>query len=282
MRPDLNKLLCEHERYNSSASYADVRTIRKIDGDPGEEFERLPMRESMTSRHKRYGRTKEFGENLNPLFGFIRTSVGKPWDKSYSELCRTFNMKSVINQHILQHLFQTVEIKTFEHEGEVCYRVGYYKASRIEPVKSKHGPEYYVHPRTGILLKNNFYRRNNHDTAQEKAEHAAKVAKTRQVIDTWTEIRRKDENSPWFICELGAMPLREHKVYTAHHESFVSTILTEASRYDHWLGHSIDFFGSYALWSNKTRERIPSYYKRGQYVKAIRSASHKEIKRYVK
>jgi len=165
MRKDLNKLLCERER--TGGSFAKVikkakkRSQQGFKGGitawpfEGESLSPFPTKVGMK---KPYGwDTKNFNENLNPLWGFIRKSVGKSWDKVYSEICKNFDKRSVINQHILVHLFQNVEVNTFSEKGKVCYvNTAYgwrHKNRGITPIAESHC-EYYVHPVSKILLAN--------------------------------------------------------------------------------------------------------------------------------
>lgn len=121
MRDDMNKLLCEHERQGSSNCYHQVRNKRNLDRDP--DMLEVGGKEGMKYRHKRAKGVgwKSFGENLNPLYGWIRKQVNRPWDKAYSELCTTFDMRNTINQHILVHLFERIEINTVWLNGKICW-----------------------------------------------------------------------------------------------------------------------------------------------------------------
>lgn len=151
MRSDLNKLLCERERFGHRASYGDVRHVRNDDiFDKHGEFVGK-QRESMTTRHNRGWRRKHFNENLNPLYGWVRKNVNRPWNKAYSELCQTFNMDSVINQHILTHLFDFVETQTKLDENGKVYIHGW--GGEWKRTHDSYS-EFYVHPKTGILTYN--------------------------------------------------------------------------------------------------------------------------------
>ena len=178
MKQDLNKELCEHERARSWDKFHNYRHRKdfKIADEDGE----LGGRESMKVRYVNGWNNKEFGENLNPLWGAVRKAVGKPWNKFYSELCKTFDKRSVINQHILVHLFQEVEVNTYVGEdGQVWVR-GRYNGN--EPL-SKAYCQYYVDPRDGILKKNKHYKSYRHAQRQRAAEEQAKKDKVTRVID---------------------------------------------------------------------------------------------------
>lgn len=179
MRPDLNKLLCEHERYRSDDGYKNYRNLKKFNAKAGEELENLPTRESMK---KRYGwNVKEFGENLNPLYGLVRKYVGKKWDDFYSDLCKGFDRRSVINQHILQHLDWYVE-RNIRIDKDGTLQVP--SSWGTFPIESS-SAEYYVDPRDGIIKKN-------------KKKSAAAVKKEREEkkrLERAKVFRQLDDNN---------------------------------------------------------------------------------------
>jgi hypothetical protein len=127
----------------------------------GESGSPYPFKEGIK---KPYGyNTKSFSENLNPLWGFIRKSVGKNWDAVYSEICQNFDKRNVVNQHILVHLFQNVEMNTRANGNGVEFldpRRYWDKKDglktldqRWQPIKESRA-DYYIHPISKILLAN--------------------------------------------------------------------------------------------------------------------------------
>lgn len=198
MRGDLNKLLCERERLGHGMDYGEHRQSRSHDEKFDCEFDDEPFtgvgsghREGMK---RRYGYdTKQFNENLNPLWGFIRKSVGKKWDRVYSEICSVFDKRSVINQHILIHLEQKVEINDIRvgADGKLYvfspYRWHYQREHGLTALRES-SIEYYVDPRDGILKYNHqrlTYRQENRLNAAKRAKEEAKV---RRVVDKFTEL----------------------------------------------------------------------------------------------
>lgn len=159
-RLDLNKVLTERERHGSSKKHRAVRHLRQpkqILGAQtwpfaGESVSPHPYKEGIK---KPYGYdTKSFSENLNPLYGYLRKSVGKSWDVVYGQLCRVFDKRSVINQHILIHLNQIVQIHTFISNGKVSYVDNSYSHDKgVKPIAGS-SFEYYVHPISKVLFAN--------------------------------------------------------------------------------------------------------------------------------
>jgi hypothetical protein len=193
LRKDLQKLLCEQERSGSSRRHKEDRRSKDFNID-ADEFS--AGRESMTKRYIVKGVNKEFSENFNPLWGIIRKNAGRPWDKVFSELNEVFDMRNHVNAHILVHLWSFVERNTWFEDGQVWVR-GYSNVQLAETYC-----EYYVHPITGILTKskgNKTYQQLNRERAEERKREERK---TRIVISKEMELRRKDEDSPWFVCTL--------------------------------------------------------------------------------
>ena len=201
MRSDLNKLLCEHERYGSKDHYKNYRNLKQFKPKHGTEGENVPMRESMKYR---YGwDTKSFGENLNPLYGAVRKAVGRKWDKFYSELCKSFDKRSVINQHILQHLFDHVKVNNVfvDEDGEIYVLHKY--STRVEKLKDG-SFEYYVDPRDGILKRNKFFRSYRQGIAERAKAKKAEEEKVFRQLDDGTVLRLI--NGVWFQFDILPVP----------------------------------------------------------------------------
>jgi len=254
MRSDLNKLLCERPRHGSSRKFHDVRRLKKamVDDEVG-------GRESMTWRHKLSWGDKELAENLAPLWGLVRKNAGRPWDEVYGEICQVFDRRRVINQHIFQHLFDFVETKTYIGEAGVVW----VRKSWGSPCPIERGwAEYYVHPVTGLLLKI----KKKFDRQQKKgreARKAAEDAKVRRVINKNTELRLRGD--VWFVCTLADFPADRRewvKSFGAkEHEGF-------------WVNRPST---AYDQFERKTVQRGCPH---ARYVAAIRTTSHKELKKH--
>lgn len=208
MRDDLDKLLCERERPRSWDHYSNYRDLKRFESlyedafvdDRDDEDDELftgtsnGYRESMKFR---YGWDKKsFGENLNPLYGLIRKSVGRRWDKVYSDLCKVFDPRSVTGNHILQHVFDRLADPkdTFVGEdGKVWYRGRW--SSRPERIKDS-SFEFFVDPRDGILKRNHGHKTYRQVARQRAVERAREEAKVKRVIDQTLELHFID--GVWF------------------------------------------------------------------------------------
>jgi hypothetical protein len=132
MRPDFAKVLVERERVNSTARYKDVRHRRKLQV---KDIEEAPTKQGMRFPHRAFhGERKELSENLTPLKNFLNKSVGRPWNKVYSELNEHINVKNAVQAHIRQHLKHYVVLHTHrDPDGHVwCTRAGYYKSILLD------------------------------------------------------------------------------------------------------------------------------------------------------
>lgn len=196
MRKDLNKLLCERERIGHEDCYGNYRHL-KLHDDKYDVEDSDDLFTGVGSGHRepmklRYGyETKSFNENLNPLKGFIRSRLGKKWDKVYSEICEVFDKRSVINQHILIHLFQYVELDVHVGNDRKLYVFNPNSTDRYD-LLDEASTEYYVDPRDGILKYNHKRITYRQQRRRSLDEHAKKEAAKRRVIDEMLEVQQED------------------------------------------------------------------------------------------
>jgi hypothetical protein len=85
-----------------------------------------------------------------PLYRYLRTKVGQPWDAVYSDICRNLP-KGVHRFHIDSHLKRAVHLDChYAPDGGIYPNGRVYKWSRLDQ-SSRPYPQVYVHPDTGIL-----------------------------------------------------------------------------------------------------------------------------------
>lgn len=139
---------------------------------------------------------KEFNENLSPLRGFIHKSVGRPWDKVYSEICTNFDKRKVVNAHILQHLFQYVELEIYIIDGKPHTMKKHRRGEGFEPIAGQRFVEWYVDPRDGILK----YNKQKYSKAKENRRGAAELIQSQKAV--WRKIDEDNHlfkvNDVWF------------------------------------------------------------------------------------
>ena len=78
------------------------------------------------------------------------------------------------------------------------------------------------------------------------------------------------------------MPQTEIRTTVPNENGEVRTYTIEAKRRDMWLKADVNFMGTYLDWDTYRPKKVPGYYKRGTYVKSVKAANHKQIKRYTK
>jgi hypothetical protein len=146
MRDDMAKVVTERPRYghrNPSKKTGGPR-IRQADIEQDyDEPTRLP-----TARGRQYGyKAKEFADLINPLRRFLRSCVGRPWNKVHSELSQKLDRRSLTGRHIWGHVMSEIETDCHIGEDRVAYsnrrtflRHGGYPVDGL-----------YVHPKTGLI-----------------------------------------------------------------------------------------------------------------------------------
>jgi hypothetical protein len=207
MRKDFNKLLVERERVNHRDHYHHYRHVKGPKG--AWDDDEVGGRERMRVRYNHGYNRKSFNENLNPLYGWIRSCVGKKWDKCYSELCKTFDMRGVINAHILEHLWETIERHAFVNEkGAVMTHRGYSfggkSAAHGDPVPiAQCGKDYYICPKDGTLKKTQKQSRRS-IIKQREAEKKAKELAVRRYLNDREVLHLID--GVWYHFDLLPIP----------------------------------------------------------------------------
>lgn len=145
MREDIAKLICERPRTGAHGSLSkqyrrEVAWGRLV--QEGRE-EDSPLREQ--TRRKWGWNRKEFSDFLAPIHGFLRKSVGRPWDDVWSELSAHLSSESTTQRHVLGHVRQYVEVNAVEQEdGSITEPDG-------RKIYSYRSGSYYVDPRDGLL-----------------------------------------------------------------------------------------------------------------------------------
>jgi hypothetical protein len=147
MRNDFNRVLTEDPR-RGGQKFHDVRRSKGNDVFD-EEF--AGGKESMMRRRRiAKGERKRFGDHLAPLEGWVRKQVGRNWDDVYSEVCKLFDRRSQIKDHVHQHLLRDfVELNTKFIDGKVCVLSRWDGWTEITSDYRRY--TFYVHPVTKIL-----------------------------------------------------------------------------------------------------------------------------------
>lgn len=156
MRKDMHKLLCERPRSGHKDRDGDRevparRYSQRLELVHGEDEDGKYVESNSPSSMKMGkgwtgGGTKELNENLNPLYRWLDKQVNRPWDKVYSELRQRIDVRSAVQLHIMEHLWDRVERDVEIVDGVARMKTdswnGRWRSGQL-----------YVNPETGILCK---------------------------------------------------------------------------------------------------------------------------------
>lgn len=118
------------------------------------QYEHARQKESIKFMHG--GGTKTFNDNLEPLMRYLRSNTGRPWNRVYSELCTKLDKTTVSGLHVFNHVFDFVS----EHvwiENKKVYKLKNGHKEELTSWGSR--KQFYVHPKTGLLLMAKEYTR---------------------------------------------------------------------------------------------------------------------------
>lgn len=153
MRYDMGKCVIERPRRNSGARSAKARWYGKFywdeDGLDYDGHTHLPVSSKQEGYHKRIG-SKSFSDVLGPIEGYLKSSVGRPWNDVFSELSKGLGQFSWPLRHILeQHI--DVAVKTYRGIDGNIWHLGHSGPEIVDGIR--YGTEFYVEPKTGILRR---------------------------------------------------------------------------------------------------------------------------------
>jgi hypothetical protein len=145
MRDDMAKVVTERPRRghsNPSKKTAGL-PIRRYDPDAAyDEPVRLPV-----SRGRQYGwNAKEFSDLINPLKRYLRSCVGRPWNKVHSELSQKLDRRSISGSHIWDHEMWEIETDCYIGPDRLAYSNDRRYGGGERPIVGL-----YVDPRNGLI-----------------------------------------------------------------------------------------------------------------------------------
>lgn len=176
MRDDFHKVIIERPRWGSRRPNLKTRlSLSGYDPDANHDYP------TYTGRPKEP--SKSFSDRLGPLRRLLRSQVGRPWAKVEGEIRRAFDTRTVIGRHLLDHALRMIERNVRILDGRPVRLDGY-------PVFR----DFYVHPRTGLLLEPKPVR------TDPAAARRAFVEKAKEVeLDDGT--RAVKINGLWYLGE---------------------------------------------------------------------------------
>lgn len=202
MRSDMDKVIVERPRYGSRSPSRKKGYKRYINSVP---LEDQPQRESMLGRWK--GRDKLLNEHLGPMRRFLRSNIGRPWNKVHQELCEYVSFDNAVQAHVLAHVFEYVHLHVEVQDRSTVFDLRPFWRS----LKLLRANDMYVCPRTGILK------------AVLPNHHQPPIR--RIVLDRSTQYHLR-ENRWWKVCVRGAKSCEERS-WDAWLERLVSELPPE-------------------------------------------------------
>lgn len=192
MRPDMHKVVVERPR--TGGDYHKKKRLANRDPDL------LPRGEGI---RRPYWSRKCFSDLLGPLRRWLRSQVGRPWNKVYSEASAVIVADSVVRAHIRTHLFEMVERHTLLQDGVICSIERDWPRRGMIPVtehRTRRNP-FYVHPVTGLLCEGAPKRRRPAWASKEERMRA--TCRWRGVSEALVRVR-----GLWFHCTMKSFPQR--------------------------------------------------------------------------
>ena len=213
MRKDMSKVIVERPRVGRAAAGLRPGRTRTLVDDDGEPIKAKGAREPKGRAPK----TKHFNETLSPLKRYLASNVGRPWDKVYSEISEHLKPTSTVQQHVRDHLQDFVATKTRMKAGIVVVtpRFG------GERALSEDWRLYYVHPRTGLLRKNEHYKRMALRRREERQKAEIELAKRMRIIDAKTQLHLFDD--AWWEVKLAKIPAGQLYIDVVHRSNLTRT-----------------------------------------------------------
>jgi len=166
----------------------DSRAARRRDDFDGPQF--LGMRAG-------YG-YRGLNENLRPLQRFLRSQVGRPWNKVYSEIARIIDRRNTVQQHVYQHLEDFIAVKVAWQDDRLVDLAAYGGIAGLSQ-------ELYVDPRTGLLCLNKDYRSRGQKRRERAAAHEAEADARQRIIDHLTQLHLIE--GEWYEIRFAPLPL---------------------------------------------------------------------------
>ncbi len=205
MRHDMFKVIVERPRGGSNTGpghfYRAAKTF-KLDEDleVDDQYTGRKLPTKGVGNNRAY---KRLNENLNPLYRFLLSRVGRPWDDVYSEICEHLDTGSTVKQHVRDHIDDFIYVITYvSYDGEIWARHRQYGSAFC--VDDRQGGRYgallYVHPETGLVCKAKV-RKRGLIWREEREEATRKEAEKKVYVNKHLRFEKKENKRgqwSWF------------------------------------------------------------------------------------
>jgi hypothetical protein len=189
MRPDMDKVIVERPRRGGN----NTRRGRAV----SEELQ--PSHEGMRAPHVRQHSGKELNEYLSPLYRFLRTRAGQPWNQVWSEISANIRSDNAVQQHVRDHVLMWVCRNTkVDEDGEIwCLE----DRPRLLAGSSQ---EFYVDSRDGVLCINHSRRNWSQQWREDKAQRDAEWQEHNRTLHDGTKLSKHE--GIWYEIQEKSVP----------------------------------------------------------------------------
>ncbi|MGK7925885.1 MAG: hypothetical protein AB4290_11665, partial [Spirulina sp.] len=148
----------------------------------------------------KHWKSRCFTDHLSPLYRWLRSQVGQPWDRVYSELCYRLDTSTLSGQHILSHVWDFVE-RDVTIIDEIPYqKIAYFgRRSRLDEGYWGMRENLYIHPNTGMLCI-------------AKKPPRKKAKKRDDVVECDRDRQYRKIDGIWYLVSFQSLPVR-HKPF---------------------------------------------------------------------
>lgn len=140
MRQDMAKVIVERPRYGSRLPSRKKGYTKLEQSTPVED---LPRIEPMMGRWK--GRQRMLNEHLGPMRRFLRSNIGRPWNKVHQELCEFVSFDNPVQAHVLSHVYDYAQRHVIIRDRLIIAVRQWGYCAEMRP------GEMYICPSTGLL-----------------------------------------------------------------------------------------------------------------------------------
>ncbi len=177
MREDMAKVIVERPRIGSH-SPSRKKGYRKYVQSTG--IDHLPAREPMLGRWR--GRGRWLNEHLGPMRRFLRSHVGRPWNKVHQELCEHVSFDNAVQKHVLAHVFDYVQLHVEIRGRQIINTKDWRRGTVLRP------DAMYVCPNSGILK----VVRRRRQTQAPRRIFVGQLLQYHQRDDAWWELKLRE------------------------------------------------------------------------------------------
>jgi hypothetical protein len=175
----MSKVIVERPRIGSRLPSKKKGYRRALQRQPVDD---QPGHEPMLGRW--HGRQRYLNEHLGPMRRFLRSQVGRPWNKVHQDLCEHVSFDNAVQKHVLAHVFDFVTQFVDVQDGQIRGRGRWHRSLPLQ------SGAMYVCPSTGLL----------------KVVHAQPPVKQRIRIQVSADTQYHLRENTWWEVQVRKLP----------------------------------------------------------------------------